>query len=111
MQNAIKKLSQKPKFVIVDGNRFEGLVNIPFKTIIKGDSLYQSIAAASVLAKTARDEFMEKIHEEFPEYKWNKNKGYPTLEHKLAIQKHGTCKYHRKSFNCKLTAKQLRLFD
>lgn len=111
MQCAVKELSIKPKFLIIDGNRFEKFQNIPFETIIKGDSKYQSIAAASILAKTARDDYMIKIHEEFPYYKWNKNKGYPSLEHKLAIKQNGLSKYHRKSFNSSLTPKQLRLFD
>jgi len=84
--------------ILVDGNKFKPYKDIPHSCIIKGDGKYLSIAAASVLAKTARDAYMEKIHEEFPMYNWAKNKGYPTLEHREAIRKHGITKYHRKSF-------------
>ena len=98
MQKSIAKLNPLPEFIIIDGNRFKPYKNIPYRTIVKGDSKYLSIAAASVLAKTYRDEFMNKIHEEFPMYNWKKNKGYPTKEHREAIRTHGPCKYHRKSF-------------
>jgi ribonuclease HII len=98
MQKSILKLNPTPLYIIVDGNRFKPVKKIPFSTIIKGDSLYMSIAAASVLAKTYRDEYMEKIHEEFPMYNWKKNKGYPTKEHREAIRKYGTTKYHRMTF-------------
>jgi ribonuclease HII len=118
MQESILKLNPTPNYVIVDGNRslnaklglksttgknfsvdeIELLKSIPNKSIIKGDSKYLSIAAASVLAKTFRDEYMNKIHEEFPMYNWKKNKGYPTKEHRDAIKKYGITKYHRKSF-------------
>ena len=98
MHRAIDKLSIRPEFIIVDGNRFKTYDNIPHKTIIKGDGKYLSIAAASVLAKTYRDAYMEKIHEEFPMYNWKQNKGYPTNEHRAAIRKYGATKYHRKSF-------------
>jgi ribonuclease HII len=98
MQESIKKLNPLPKFIIVDGNRFKPVLNIPYQTIIKGDSKYQSIAAASILAKTYRDAFMEKIHEEFPMYNWKLNKGYPTKDHRDAIRKFGITKYHRKTF-------------
>ncbi|MFT7350565.1 MAG: ribonuclease HII [Flavobacterium sp.] len=98
MQESIKKLNPLPKFIIVDGNRFKPVLNIPYQTIIKGDSKYQSIAAASILAKTYRDAFMEKIHEEFPMYNWKQNKGYPTKDHRDAIRKFGITKYHRKTF-------------
>ena len=98
MQLSIEQLKPEPKFIIVDGNRFKPYKDIPYKTIIKGDSKYLSIAAASVLAKTYRDLYMEKIHEEFPMYNWKKNKGYPTKEHRAAIKKYGITKYHRKSF-------------
>ncbi len=84
--------------ILVDGNKFKPYKDIPHSCIIKGDGKYLSIAAASVLAKTARDAYMEKIHEEFPMYNWAKNKGYPTLEHREAIREHGITKYHRKSF-------------
>ena len=98
MQLSIEQLKPEPEFIIVDGNRFKPYKDIPYKTIIKGDSKYLSIAAASVLAKTSRDLYMEKIHEEFPRYNWKKNKGNPTKEHRAAIKKYGITKYHRKSF-------------
>ena len=98
MQECIIKLNPIPNYIIVDGNRFKPINNIPFSTIIKGDSKYMSIAAASILAKTYRDEYMNKIHEEFPMYNWKKNKGYPTVEHRAAIRKYGTSKHHRMSF-------------
>ena len=98
MHRAIDKLQPLPDFIIVDGNRFKAYPNIDHECIIKGDGKYMSIAAASVLAKTYRDEYMAKIHEEFPMYNWKKNKGYPTKEHREAIKKYGITKYHRKSF-------------
>lgn len=98
MQNCITKLTPTPEYIIVDGNRFKPVNNIPYSCIVKGDGKYLSIAAASVLAKTYRDEYMNKIHEEFPMYNWKKNKGYPTIEHREAIKKYGITKYHRKSF-------------
>ena len=98
MQESILKLNPTPLYIIVDGNRFKPVNEIPFSTIIKGDSKYMSIAAASVLAKTYRDEYMNKIHEEFPMYNWKKNKGYPTKEHREAIRKYGATKYHRMTF-------------
>ncbi len=98
MHGAIKSLSVKPQFIIVDGNTFKPFKTIPYKTIIKGDSKFLSIAAASILAKTYRDAYMENIHEEFPMYNWKQNKGYPTKEHRAAIKKHGITKYHRTSF-------------
>lgn len=114
MQKAVLNLNSKPIYIIVDGNRFseqspylsskqinpkEGVFNsIPYTTIVKGDSKYLSIAAASILAKTYRDEYMNRIHEEYPVYNWKKNKGYPTKEHRAAILKYGTTKYHRMSF-------------
>ncbi len=98
MNQAISKLNIKPKFIIVDGNRFTSKNKIPYKCIVKGDLKYTSIAAASILAKTARDQYMIKLSEEFPEYNWSKNKGYPTKEHKIAILKNGITKHHRKSF-------------
>ena len=99
MHIAIEALETEPQFLLIDGNRFYPYKTIKHKTIIKGDGIFFSIAAASVLAKTFRDEFMEKIHNEFPEYGWNKNKGYPTSFHRMAILKHGITPYHRKSFN------------
>jgi len=98
MHQAIAKLSKKPSYIIVDGNRFKPYNNIPHSCIIKGDSKYCSIAAASVLAKTARDAYMLELHEEYPMYNWKKNKGYPTKEHRAAIAKYGVTKYHRSSF-------------
>lgn len=98
MHRAIAQLKTTPEFIIVDGNKFKNYKEIPHKTIIKGDSKFLSIAAASVLAKTYRDEYMEKIHLEYSDYNWQKNKGYPTKEHRAAIKKYGTTKYHRKSF-------------
>jgi ribonuclease HII len=99
MHIAIEALETEPQFLLIDGNRFYPYKTIKHKTIIKGDGIFFSIAAASVLAKTFRDEFMEKIHNEFPEYGWNKNKGYPTSFHRAAILRHGITPYHRKSFN------------
>ena len=107
MQESILKLNPTPNYIIVDGNRFKPINNIPYSTIIKGDSKFMSIAAASVLAKTYRDEYMNKIHEEFPMYNWKQNKGYPTIEHREAIRKYGVTKYHRMSF--RLLPEQLKL--
>jgi ribonuclease HII len=107
MQESIMKLDPTPLYIIVDGNRFKPINNIPYNTIVKGDSKYMSIAAASVLAKTYRDDYMNKIHEEFPMYNWKQNKGYPTKEHREAIRKYGTTKYHRMSF--RLLPEQLKL--
>lgn len=98
MHQSIESLNKKPEFIIVDGNKFKPFGEIPFETIIKGDGKFLSIAAASVLAKTYRDEYMTRIHEEFPMYNWKQNKGYPTKEHRAAIKKYGITKYHRKSF-------------
>ena len=98
MQKSIESLATKPQHIAVDGNRFKSFNNIPFSCIIKGDSKYLHIAAASVLAKTYRDAYMTQIHNEFPMYNWKKNKGYPTREHREAIKKFGITKYHRKSF-------------
>lgn len=107
MHQSIDKLKTIPEFIIVDGNKFKPYKTIPYETIIKGDAKYLSIAAASVLAKTYRDSYMCKIHEEFPMYNWKKNKGYPTKEHREAIKKYGVTKYHRKSF--RLLPEQLKL--
>ena len=98
MHKSIEQLEPQPEFIIVDGNRFKPFKDIPFETIIKGDGKYLSIAAASVLAKTYRDLYMNKIHEEFPMYNWKQNKGYPTKEHRRAIAEFGITKYHRKTF-------------
>ncbi len=99
MHKAIDKLKITPKLLLIDGNRFNKYKTIPHKCIIKGDGKYLSIAAASVLAKTHRDEFMLNSDKEFPDYDWKNNKGYPTPKHKQAIAKHGISPYHRKSFN------------
>ncbi len=107
MQESILKLNPFPEYVIVDGNRFKPIANLPYTCIVKGDSKYMSIAAASIIAKTYRDEYMNQIHEEFPMYNWKKNKGYPTIEHREAIRKYGTTKYHRMSF--RLLPEQLKL--
>jgi ribonuclease HII len=107
MQESILKLNPKPEYIIVDGNRFKPVLDIPHSCIIKGDAKFMSIAAASVLAKTYRDEYMNRIHEEFPMYNWKQNKGYPTQEHREAIRKYGATKYHRMSF--RLLPEQLKL--
>jgi len=98
MHKSIDKLKTKVEFIIVDGNKFKPFKEIPYQTIVKGDSKYLSIAAASVLAKTYRDLYMEQIHTECTHYNWKQNKGYPTKEHREAIRKYGISKYHRKSF-------------
>ena len=107
MQESILKLNPKPEYIIVDGNRFKPVLDIPHSCIVKGDAKFMSIAAASVLAKTYRDEYMNRIHEEYPMYNWKQNKGYPTQEHREAIRKYGVTKYHRMSF--RLLPEQLKL--
>ncbi len=107
MHRSINKLKITPEFIIVDGNKFRDYKKIPHKTIVKGDAKYMSIAAASILAKTHRDHYMKKIHQEFPMYNWAKNKGYPTKEHRNAIREFGATNYHRKTF--KLLPEQLKL--
>ena len=107
MQESVLKLNPLPIYIIVDGNRFKPVGSIPHTCIIKGDAKYMSIAAASVLAKTYRDDYMNKIHEEFPMYNWKQNKGYPTKEHREAIRKYGITKYHRITF--RLLPEQLKL--
>ncbi len=102
MHRAIEKLNITPDYLLIDGNRFKPYKKIPHHCIIKGDGKYLSIAAASILAKTHRDEFMKKIAVEYPDYFWEKNKGYPTLQHKMAIQKHGFTPYHRRTFNANI---------
>ena len=98
MHKSINKLNSNVEFISVDGNRFKPFKSIPHQTIIKGDGKYLNIAAASILAKTNRDAYMTKIHEEFPMYNWKQNKGYPTKSHRAAIVEYGICEYHRKSF-------------
>ena len=99
MHRAIDKLTLRPEFIIVDGNKFKPYADIHHQTIVKGDSKYMSIAAASVLAKTYRDEIMQALHAEFPVYDWNNNKAYPTPKHRAGIRKHGTTTYHRMSYD------------
>ncbi len=106
MQKAVCRLPVKPQWLLVDGNRFHSIPDIPHECVIGGDALYTAIAAASILAKTARDQFMEQIHAEYPRYGWINNKGYGTRLHAEAILKHGLSPYHRKSFQFK---SQLRL--
>jgi ribonuclease HII len=108
MHIALDALSVIPEQLLVDGNRFKRYKNIPNHCIIKGDDKYAAIAAASILAKTYRDEYMKKIHAEYPHYGWEKNKGYGTLVHRQAIEEYGLCNYHRKSF--KLIPNELLLF-
>lgn len=98
MHEAISQLSTCPEHILVDGNRFHPYANIPHQCVIKGDAKFLSIAAASILAKTYRDTYMAKIHEEYPMYNWKQNKGYPTREHREAIREYGPSPYHRKSF-------------
>jgi len=98
MHLALNGLKTKPKFLLIDGNQFKPYQGASYKCIVKGDSTYASIAAASILAKTHRDELMYQLHNEFREYHWDKNKGYGTKEHREAILKYGLCKYHRRSF-------------
>ncbi len=102
MQRAIIQLKPSPEFLIVDGNRFKTDLQIPFECIIKGDSKYISIAAASILAKNYRDDFMIKLAQKFPYYGWETNVGYPTIKHKLGIAEHGLTEFHRKTFNSSL---------
>lgn len=99
MSRAVEKLSVKPQLLLIDGNRFRSNLNIPYQCIVKGDATYTSIAAASVLAKTYRDEYMMCIADEYPLYNWKQNKGYPTREHREAVLRYGLTPYHRVSFN------------
>jgi len=107
MHKAIAGLKLCPDFIIVDGNKFKPYGNIPHKTIVKGDAKYMSIAAASILAKTYRDDFMADLHLNYPSYHWDKNKGYPTKQHRKAIRQFGVTVHHRKSF--RLLPEQLKL--
>ena len=108
MHRAIEKLSLTPEFLLIDGNRFNKYKNTPHKCIVEGDAKYFSIAAASILAKTYRDDFMKKIALEHPEYDWHKNKGYPTIKHRETIMKIGYTAYHRRTF--RVSDPQLALF-
>ncbi len=101
MHKALEQLTIEPRHILVDGNRFKPYRTISHECIIKGDGVFMSIAAASILAKTMRDSYMETIHDEYPMYNWKQNKGYPTLEHRMAIKKYGLTKYHRKTFKIK----------
>ncbi|MDR2963276.1 MAG: ribonuclease HII [Bacteroidales bacterium] len=107
MHRALEQLSPSPQHIVVDGNRFKPYKTIPHDCIVKGDGKFLSIAAASILAKTYRDDYMDEIHAEFQHYDWHKNKGYPTLAHRKAILEHGQTPYHRKTFNSSI---QLELF-
>ncbi len=109
MHRALDALTVRPEFIIVDGNRFKPYAKVPHQTVVKGDGKYLSIAAASILAKTYRDDYMCRLHEEFPHYGWNRNAGYPTREHREAIRLHGLTPYHRLSFR-QLPDAQLELF-
>jgi ribonuclease HII len=109
MHRAIDQLESKPEHLLIDGNRFKPYGKIPHKCIVKGDSKYYSIAAASILAKTHRDEMMDKLSEKYPEYHWNTNVGYPTKAHRSAIKDFGITPYHRRSFQ--LLPRQLQLFN
>jgi len=99
MHRALDQLIVRPQALIIDGNRFDPYEKLPYSTIIKGDSKYQAIAAASILAKTYRDDYMNRLADEFPMYDWKKNKGYPTKKHREAIRQFGITPYHRKSYN------------
>ena len=107
MHIAIKHLSVQPELLLIDGNRFARYKRMPHKCIIQGDGIYASIAAASVLAKTYRDDFMKELHKKFPKYNWAQNKGYATREHQEALDQHGPCKFHRKSFRLSYELPQL----
>ena len=108
MCRAVGELRTRPEFLAIDGNRFRSSLDIPYRCIVKGDGKYADIAAASVLAKTHRDEYMRRLAEEFPQYGWAKNKGYPTREHRLAVRRYGVTPYHRLTFNHE--SGQLELF-
>ncbi len=99
MHRALDQLKVRPEAVIIDGNRFKPYGKLPYTTIVKGDGKYLSIAAASILAKTYRDDYMDQLAEEYPQYEWQKNKGYPTKKHRQAIKEYGITPYHRKSYN------------
>ena len=107
MNAAVARLSVVPGFLVIDGNRFNTASQIPFRCIVKGDGRYADIAAASVLAKTHRDEYMRRLDREYPVYGWSKNKGYPTRDHRLAIRRHGLSPYHRLTFNHDIDQQEL----
>lgn len=110
MHRSLDQFAAVPDFILIDGNRFKRYRTVEHLCVVKGDGKYASIAAASVLAKTHRDEIMEALHSEFPEYNWLSNKGYPTVAHREAIEKHGATDWHRKSFRLLPDGKQLELF-
>ena len=109
MHLALKKLKIQPEFLLIDGHMFYKYKKIPHQCVIRGDGIYASIAAASIMAKTYRDDFMQQLHTEYPQYNWFNNKGYGTAEHRRGIEMHGLCPYHRKSFN--IQSAQLEIFD
>lgn len=109
MHRAIEKLKAQPGYLVIDGNRFKAYPNIPHSCIVKGDGKYLNIAAASILAKTHRDEFMTNLHIDYPHYNWQKNKGYPTIAHRKAVLEIGLSPFHRKTFN--VSDPQLELFS
>jgi ribonuclease HII len=109
MHLAIDKLKKKPEFLLIDGHMFYKYKRVPHLCVIKGDGIYASIAAASILAKTYRDDYMRLLHYEYPHYGWFNNKGYGTFEHRKGIESHGLCPYHRKSFN--IGPSQLGIFE
>ena len=112
MKRAVEQLKITPEHLLIDGNRFTPYKNIPYTTVVKGDATYMSIAAASILAKTYRDDYMQKIAEEYPAYDWKNNKGYPTAKHRAAIKAHGATPHHRMTFNLTGETQQLALqFD
>ena len=108
MHLAIDQLSIRPELLLIDGNQFYSYQRVPHRCIVEGDGKYSSIAAASILAKTYRDDYMKLLHEEFPHYNWNSNKGYGTPQHREAIEQFGLCKYHRRSFD--IDPNELKLF-
>lgn len=110
MHRAIDGLKLRPQHLLIDGNRFRPYHDLPYTTVVKGDGKYLSIAAASILAKTYRDDYMNRLHEEFPCYDWGRNKGYPTAKHRDAIARYGTTPYHRLTFNLLGGDGQLELF-
>ena len=109
MHLAIRQLAPQPQLLLIDGNRFIPFKKIPHKCVVQGDGIYASIAAASILAKTYRDDYMKALHDKFPQYNWIQNKGYATREHQAALDKYGPCKFHRRSF--RLDYSQPQLFE
>jgi ribonuclease HII len=107
MHLAVKQLNPQPQLLLIDGNRFKPYKKIPHKCVIQGDGIYASIAAASILAKTYRDDYMKALHQNFPKYNWAQNKGYATKEHQLALNKYGPCRFHRRSFRLSYSETEL----